>query len=82
MVCGVTDDYYYTLMCDSCLAAFHMFCLVPPLEEVPEGDWQCDQCKEVALSVLWGGGCWGVFVRKGLGQGLDVPRAGVPPGAS
>jgi hypothetical protein len=34
------------LLCDGddCGAEWHMFCLDPPLEEVPEGDWYCPAC--------------------------------------
>ena len=34
-----------TLLCDGCDAAWHIFCLDPPLREVPEGDWYCSNCK-------------------------------------
>lgn len=32
------------LECDTCLGGFHLGCLDPPLEEVPEGDWNCSAC--------------------------------------
>ena len=33
------------LCCESCPAVFHLHCLKPPLEEVPQGDWLCPLCK-------------------------------------
>ena len=33
------------LLCDSCGRGFHTYCLVPPLESVPEGDWICSECQ-------------------------------------
>lgn len=32
------------LCCDSCPSAYHRFCLNPPLEEVPDGEWKCPRC--------------------------------------
>ena len=32
------------LLCDECDAAFHTFCLNPPLPEIPKGKWFCDSC--------------------------------------
>jgi hypothetical protein len=32
------------LLCDSCDAPWHTFCLDPPLTAVPEGDWLCPAC--------------------------------------
>ncbi|KAK4785850.1 hypothetical protein SAY86_002539 [Trapa natans] len=31
--------------CDGCLGGFHLKCLKPPLEEVPEGEWICEFCE-------------------------------------
>lgn len=33
------------LCCESCPAVFHLHCLKPALEEVPQGDWLCPICK-------------------------------------
>uniref|UniRef100_A0A7S2HC63 PHD-type domain-containing protein n=1 Tax=Helicotheca tamesis TaxID=374047 RepID=A0A7S2HC63_9STRA len=30
--------------CDGCQRGYHMSCLTPPLEEVPEDDWMCNKC--------------------------------------
>ena len=45
--CGSTEDAPGSndiLLCDACDAGYHMRCLQPPLEAVPEGDWFCAQC--------------------------------------
>ena len=33
------------LCCESCPAVYHLHCLKPPLEVVPEGDWLCPVCE-------------------------------------
>ena len=36
------------LFCDGCdLATYHMACLLPPIETVPEDDWLCPVCEQV-----------------------------------
>ncbi|XP_063678651.1 putative mediator of RNA polymerase II transcription subunit 12 isoform X3 [Bolinopsis microptera] len=54
------EDYYNThdnycskcrmagelLMCDKCPRVYHLFCLDPPLKQVPDGEWFCSKCKE------------------------------------
>lgn len=32
------------MLCDSCDAGYHIFCLDPPLDAVPDGDWACPEC--------------------------------------
>jgi len=32
------------LLCDRCNTGWHMYCLSPPLETVPEGNWYCQAC--------------------------------------
>ncbi|KAL7458221.1 hypothetical protein ACHAWC_010361 [Mediolabrus comicus] len=32
------------LVCDGCDELYHMHCLNPPLEDIPDGDWYCDVC--------------------------------------
>ena len=33
------------ILCDRCDRGCHLFCLSPPLEQVPEGEWLCPICK-------------------------------------
>lgn len=37
------------LCCDTCDLAWHLSCLVPPLKEVPEGEWLCPICTRVCI---------------------------------
>ena len=32
------------LLCDGCDDSYHTFCLLPPLAEIPQGDWRCPKC--------------------------------------
>lgn len=54
--CGSRDDGERMLLCDGpgCPGAAHIYCLVPPLRNVPPGDWFCSACQEVsALLFEW-----------------------------
>ncbi|CAI5731820.1 unnamed protein product [Hyaloperonospora brassicae] len=42
--CGQMNAQESMLLCDSCDAAYHAFCLQPPLSVVPPGDWYCPRC--------------------------------------
>jgi hypothetical protein len=42
--CAICGDGGNLLICDGCDGEFHMDCLKPPLESVPEGRWECDEC--------------------------------------
>ena len=37
------------LLCEGCDAAFHTFCLNPPLNRVPSGQWFCTRCRQQAI---------------------------------
>eukprot|EP00232_Nephroselmis_pyriformis_P027122 CAMPEP_0182870104 /NCGR_PEP_ID=MMETSP0034_2-20130328/10324_1 /TAXON_ID=156128 /ORGANISM="Nephroselmis pyriformis, Strain CCMP717" /LENGTH=612 /DNA_ID=CAMNT_0025002593 /DNA_START=99 /DNA_END=1934 /DNA_ORIENTATION=+ len=56
---GETEEVYYDqicevckgaahedkmILCDRCDCGYHMYCLSPPLEKVPDGDWFCARC--------------------------------------
>ena len=43
--CAVCGDGGELLCCDGCNIPYHLKCLVPPLEKVPEGDWFCSYCE-------------------------------------
>lgn len=49
-MCGRGDGEEHMLLCDGCDDAFHTYCLVPPLSEVPKGDWRCPSCVKQACS--------------------------------
>ncbi|XP_067119394.1 lysine-specific demethylase 5A isoform X3 [Centruroides vittatus] len=42
--CGRGDAEESMLLCDGCDDSYHTFCLVPPLNEIPKGDWRCPKC--------------------------------------
>lgn len=42
--CDRGDGEEKMLLCDGCDDSYHIFCLVPPLEEIPKGDWRCPKC--------------------------------------
>lgn len=43
-VCGLSTHEEALLLCDGCDAGIHLWCLIPPLRSVPEGDWYCRAC--------------------------------------
>jgi hypothetical protein len=45
--CTVCDDGGDLLLCDACHRCYHLLCLTPPLNEVPEGDWLCPHCNDM-----------------------------------
>ncbi|XP_041944652.1 lysine (K)-specific demethylase 5Ba [Alosa sapidissima] len=44
LVCGGGGEEDRLLLCDGCDDSYHTFCLIPPLPDVPKGDWRCPQC--------------------------------------
>ena len=47
VLCNSGEDEDKILLCDYCDLAFHMYCIIDPLEEVPEGHWYCDDCADL-----------------------------------
>jgi len=45
-ICGSKSDEDSMLLCDGCDKGYHTYCIEPPIEEVPEGDWFCPKCQE------------------------------------
>jgi len=41
--CGLPDPEQF-IFCDGCDAGWHLYCLHPPLDHVPEGVWLCRNC--------------------------------------
>lgn len=44
-ICGSKNEEDKQLMCDQCDMYYHMYCLNPPLQQPPEGEWFCSECK-------------------------------------
>ncbi|MCP4117164.1 MAG: hypothetical protein GY737_17560 [Desulfobacteraceae bacterium] len=42
--CEKGDDEEKLLLCESCDFSFHTYCLLPPLSQVPKGEWRCPKC--------------------------------------
>lgn len=49
--CFVCNNTGKLLCCESCENSVHLYCLSPPLMEVPEGDWHCSVCVSKGISV-------------------------------
>nr|GAT55086.1 predicted protein [Mycena chlorophos] len=71
--CGVDhgDDGPEVLECEKCDAPYHLSCLTPPLESVPDGEWFCTDCVENP------GASVGAAVNKL--QAKSLKRKGEPP---
>lgn len=48
--CGRGDAEENMLLCDGCDDSLHTFCLVPPLAEIPKGEWRCPRCVAMEVS--------------------------------
>ena len=48
--CGKGDAEEQMLLCDGCDDSYHTFCLMPPLAEIPKGDWRCPKCVAAEVS--------------------------------
>eukprot|EP00667_Euglena_gracilis_P010553 EG_transcript_10746 len=49
--CGGRGQAERSVLCDGCDAAYHIFCLTPPLRAIPDGDWFCPKCKPLPLGL-------------------------------
>ena len=57
------------LCCDRCSSVWHLQCLDPPMEEVPDDEWICSVCRQMAKENLCDDGVTfnddeGVFLRR------------------
>ncbi|KAK9824700.1 hypothetical protein WJX72_012482 [[Myrmecia] bisecta] len=43
-MCWANEDPHRILLCDGCDAGYHIYCLDPPLGEIPAGEWYCPAC--------------------------------------
>lgn len=48
--CSKGDSEEQMLLCDGCDDSYHTFCLMPPLAEIPKGDWRCPKCVAAEVS--------------------------------
>ena len=46
-ICRRKGGDEFMLLCDGCDHGYHTYCLKPPLQLVPEGDWFCRDCSPV-----------------------------------
>ncbi|KND00733.1 uncharacterized protein SPPG_03849 [Spizellomyces punctatus DAOM BR117] len=44
VICNQAGDDDKLLFCDTCDRGYHTYCLTPPLDGAPEGNWLCEQC--------------------------------------
>ncbi|KDO31000.1 hypothetical protein SPRG_04188 [Saprolegnia parasitica CBS 223.65] len=46
-ICHENNAHEQMLLCDNnCGHEYHLFCLNPPLDDIPEGDWFCPSCEQ------------------------------------
>ncbi|KAF9431525.1 hypothetical protein BGZ76_000196 [Entomortierella beljakovae] len=43
-ICHADNDLDKMLICDGCELGYHMYCLTPPLQQIPKTDWYCAKC--------------------------------------
>lgn len=54
LVCEKCKGGHYEdkiILCDRCDKGWHMFCLSPAMEKVPEGEWVCPACVSAGAPV-------------------------------
>ncbi|XP_025857149.1 E3 ubiquitin-protein ligase UHRF2 isoform X2 [Vulpes vulpes] len=55
-ICGGKQEPNMQLLCDECNMAYHIYCLNPPLDKVPEEEyWYCPSCKTDSSEVVKAG---------------------------
>ena len=47
--CHTCKDGGELLCCDICPLAYHLKCLVPPMEAIPDDEWRCPRCEAEPL---------------------------------
>lgn len=46
--CHSGDKEDQLLLCDGCDKGYHTYCFRPPMENIPDGDWFCYECRNKA----------------------------------
>lgn len=44
--CGERNDESRLILCDDCDISYHIYCMDPPLDYVPQGTWKCKWCAQ------------------------------------
>ncbi|XP_069785350.1 lysine-specific demethylase 5C isoform X2 [Narcine bancroftii] len=44
VICSRGAEDAKMALCESCEDSYHIFCLIPPLPEIPRGEWRCPKC--------------------------------------
>ncbi|XP_041035523.1 lysine-specific demethylase 5C isoform X2 [Carcharodon carcharias] len=44
IICSRGVEEEKLVLCEGCEDSYHTFCLIPPLPEIPRGDWRCPKC--------------------------------------
>lgn len=52
LVCNECGMGGMLIACDTCEAHYHLGCAFPPLKEIPDGTWQCGNCRRDTRSML------------------------------
>lgn len=52
--CIFTDHSFYLqiILCDECNTGYHLFCLEPALDKLPDEDWYCPNCRRNPEDVI------------------------------
>lgn len=44
VICSRGAEDSKMVLCEGCEDSYHTYCLIPPLPEIPRGDWRCPKC--------------------------------------
>ncbi|KAL6875600.1 hypothetical protein ACP4OV_013113 [Aristida adscensionis] len=63
--CGGLEHSFKLLICDCCEAAFHLYCCIPSIKELPTDEWYCAPCLSKKPKSLYGILCEGKIKSSG-----------------
>jgi len=52
LVCSKCGKGGMLIACDTCEAHYHLACAAPPLASIPDGTWNCGNCKRETRSMM------------------------------